>query len=130
MVALVCLLAAQAGVASNAGLIEASERELRADLAWLADRRVLSLPLTTWPLPILTLQTALARMQSSELSEADRAALERTRRALARIEALLTVRKPLYAETAHLKVETAGLDCGELATGILESARYFFTGHL
>ena len=47
-----------------------------------------------------------------------------------RIEALLTVRKPLYAETAHLKVETAGLDCGELATGILESARYFFTGHL
>ncbi|MES2437820.1 MAG: shikimate kinase [Verrucomicrobiota bacterium] len=48
----------------------------------------------------------------------------------ARIEALLEVRKPLYQETAHLKVETADLDCGELATGILESARYFFTGHL
>lgn len=48
----------------------------------------------------------------------------------ARVEALLAVRKPLYAETAHLKVDTAGLDCGELATGILESARYFFTGHL
>jgi shikimate kinase len=48
----------------------------------------------------------------------------------ARIEALLTVRKPLYADAAHLKVETAGLDCKELATGILESARYFFTGHL
>ncbi len=47
-----------------------------------------------------------------------------------RVEALLTERKPLYAETAHLKVETAGLDCKELATGILESARYFFTGHL
>lgn len=49
---------------------------------------------------------------------------------MARIEALMTVRKPLYAETAHLKVDTSGLDCGELATGILESARYFFTGHL
>jgi len=49
---------------------------------------------------------------------------------LARIESLLAVRKPLYAETAHLKVDTAGLDCGELATGILESARYFFTCHL
>ena len=49
---------------------------------------------------------------------------------VARVEALLAVRKPLYAETAHLKVETAGLDCTELATGILESARYFFTGHL
>ncbi|RYD20673.1 MAG: shikimate kinase [Verrucomicrobiaceae bacterium] len=49
---------------------------------------------------------------------------------LARIEALMTLRKPLYAEAAHLKVDTSGLDCGELATGILESARYFFTGHL
>ncbi len=48
----------------------------------------------------------------------------------ARINALMTAREPLYAETAHLKVETSGLDCGELATGILESARYFFTGHL
>ena len=48
----------------------------------------------------------------------------------ARIEALLDVRKPHYAEAAHLRVDTAGLDCGELATGILESARYFFTGHL
>ena len=48
----------------------------------------------------------------------------------ARIEALLTARKPLYAETAHIKIDTAGLDCNELATGILESARYFFTGHL
>jgi shikimate kinase len=48
----------------------------------------------------------------------------------ARIEALLASRKPLYAETAHIKIDTAGLDCKELATGILESARYFFTGHL
>lgn len=45
-----------------------------------------------------------------------------------RIDALMAVRRPLYAESAHLKVETAGLDCGELATGILESARYFFAG--
>lgn len=48
----------------------------------------------------------------------------------ARIEALLAARMPLYAETAHIKIETMGLDCKELATGILESARYFFTGHL
>jgi shikimate kinase len=48
----------------------------------------------------------------------------------ARAEALMAVRKPLYAGTAHLKVDTTGLDGGELATGILESARYFFTGHL
>ncbi len=45
----------------------------------------------------------------------------------ARIAALMEVREPFYQEAAHLKVETAGLDGGELATGILESARYFFT---
>ncbi len=45
----------------------------------------------------------------------------------ARISALMELRKPLYQEVSHLKVDTAGLDCGELATGILESARYFFT---
>src|SRR6478736_6482652 len=38
---------------------------------------------------------------------------------VARIESLLAVREPLYRETAHLKVDTAGLNCGELATGIL-----------
>lgn len=47
----------------------------------------------------------------------------------AKIEVLMAERKPLYAETSHIKIETAGLDSDELATGILESARYFFTGH-
>lgn len=45
----------------------------------------------------------------------------------ARIRALMAEREPLYQETAHLKLDTAGLDSGELATGILECARYFFT---
>lgn len=48
----------------------------------------------------------------------------------ARIVSLLAVRKPFYEQAAHLKVETSGLDSRELATGILESARYFFTSHL
>jgi hypothetical protein len=42
----------------------------------------------------------------------------------------MTLRKPLYAETAHLKIDIAELDSDEIATGILESARYFFAGHL
>lgn len=46
-----------------------------------------------------------------------------------RIESLMKERSPLYEEVAHLKIDTTGLDCRELATGILESARYFFTGH-
>ena len=43
------------------------------------------------------------------------------------ITALMEKRRPLYEETAHLKLDTAGLCCSELATGILECARYFFT---
>lgn len=44
-----------------------------------------------------------------------------------RIRSLMDLRHPLYEETAHLKLDTAGLDFKELATGILECARYFFT---
>jgi shikimate kinase len=45
----------------------------------------------------------------------------------AKISELMTAREPLYQESAHLKLDTAGLDSGELATGILECARYFFS---
>lgn len=44
-----------------------------------------------------------------------------------KIRELMERRSPLYQETAHLKLDTSGLDCGEIATGILECARYFFT---
>lgn len=45
----------------------------------------------------------------------------------ARIASLMEERRPLYQESAHLKLDTADLCCDELATGILECARYFFT---
>ncbi|MFD2257360.1 shikimate kinase [Luteolibacter algae] len=44
-----------------------------------------------------------------------------------RIDTLMAEREPWYCEAAHLKIDTAGLDSKEIATGILESARYFFT---
>lgn len=44
-----------------------------------------------------------------------------------KLRELMALRGPLYQETARLKLDTAGLDCGEIATGILECARYFFT---
>ncbi len=47
----------------------------------------------------------------------------------ARIRELMSEREPLYRETAHLVIDTAGLDFKEISVGILESARYFFTGH-
>jgi shikimate kinase len=44
-----------------------------------------------------------------------------------RVSSLLAEREPWYRETAHLIVDTSGLDSSEIATGILESARYYFT---
>lgn len=46
-----------------------------------------------------------------------------------RIRTLMAERDPLYRETAHLDIDTTGLDFKEISIGILESARYFFTGH-
>ena len=43
-----------------------------------------------------------------------------------RIASMLIEREPMYEETAHLKIDTSDLDSGEIAAGILESARYFF----
>ena len=44
-----------------------------------------------------------------------------------RISSLMELREPWYRETAHLKIDTVGLDFNEIASGILESARYYFT---
>lgn len=44
-----------------------------------------------------------------------------------KISTLLAEREPWYRETAHLRVDTAGLESHEIAAGILESARYFFS---
>ncbi len=48
----------------------------------------------------------------------------------ARIRTLMKEREPLYRETAHLDIDTSGLDFKEISVGILESARYFFTSRL
>jgi len=46
-----------------------------------------------------------------------------------RIRTLMIQREPFYRESAHLDIDTAGLNFKEITVGILESARYFFTGH-
>jgi len=43
------------------------------------------------------------------------------------IRRLLKIRNPLYQETAHLCIETDQLSFDEVTTGIIESARYFFS---
>ncbi len=43
------------------------------------------------------------------------------------IRALLDDRTPAYRDTAHLAIETEQLSFPEITTGIIESARYFFS---
>lgn len=43
------------------------------------------------------------------------------------IHELLTARGPLYEKLAHLTIETAGLDPEEIAYGVCESARHFYS---
>jgi len=71
--------------------------------------------------PIQIIQDRTARSRDRPLLQGDDAA--------ARARILMDLRKPWYAETAHMKLDTEGLDADEITAGILESARYFFTGH-
>jgi shikimate kinase len=45
----------------------------------------------------------------------------------AKIRELMALREPMYHQTAHLALETAGLNATEIVAGILECARYHFT---
>lgn len=90
---------------------------LREDLAWLVDRRVLSLPLTVWPLPAATLQRELAAAQSrDDWPAVDADALARVERAVARHTA---------PAIAGLRVNSArhpALDGDQAARGAADAA--------
>lgn len=91
-----CKCVAAAIVATAAGsnhahaadytLLSGSDSALRADVAWLVDRRILSLPLATWPLPERTLRVAVANRRPGPLGSMDRIALSRVEEALARAQ--------------------------------------------
>jgi len=83
---LVSLLAASPySSRADAGLIDIGERTLVADLKWLVDRRVVGLPLATWPLPAAAVRDAVANADQSGLKDAERSALQRVQRTLERL---------------------------------------------
>lgn len=93
--------AADAGGAdadAPAALLLLPERGLRDDLAWLVDRRVLDLPLGTWPLPAALLHSRLREAARRAWPAADADALRRVEGALARARA---------PACAGLRVDTA-----------------------
>jgi Capsule assembly protein Wzi len=103
-------------------LLAPGDRGLRADLAWLVDRRVLSLPLGTWPLPSSTLQAASSGVDSRTLDPADADALARLQRAVRR--GTDTARMSAHVNTAR----HPSLDGGEAARGTASGALSFYAG--
>ncbi len=73
--------------ATDARVLDAADAALAADVAWLVDRRVLALPVGTWPLPVAMLRRAMDMRTEGEAHPADIAALSRLRAALARLDA-------------------------------------------
>jgi hypothetical protein len=113
-----------AGAAAAAGpaLLSPDDAGLREDLAWLVDRRVLSLPLGTWPLPAVIVESALAEARRREWPAIDADALARVERAVAR---------QIAPVTAGLRVNSArhpALD-GDRAAGGLADASLGLRAH-
>lgn len=98
------------------GLLSPNDLGLREDLAWLVDRRVLDLPLATWPMPTALLEPALAEARRRNWPGPDADALARVERALAR---------QLLPASASLQVNSArhpALDGNASARGAADAA--------
>jgi hypothetical protein len=96
-----------AGTAGPAVLIDASEVGLRDDLAWLADRELISIGLSTWPIPMGLVTSAIDSRRQGPWSVADLDALNRIQATLARLEAVAVV--SWQTNTARLPASDAGL---------------------
>ncbi|MGQ0701358.1 MAG: capsule assembly Wzi family protein [Panacagrimonas sp.] len=71
-------------VAASAILLPAGNQTLRDDLNWLADRGVLTISASTWPLPLQGVADALANVSAEKLTGADAAAYQRLSATVAR----------------------------------------------
>lgn len=103
-------------------LLAPTDRGLRADLAWLVDRGVLSLPLGTWPMASSTLQAAWLAADLRHLNAADADALARVQRA---------VRRSTDSVRLGVRVNSArhpALDASSAARGSASAELAFYAG--
>jgi len=69
--------------AQNAAMIEAGNQDLREDIQWLVDRRIIGYVSTsTWPIPVSVLETAMEARKKKGLTRADVHAILSVRRYL------------------------------------------------
>lgn len=88
-----------AAQAQTAVLVEAGNQRLREDLQWLADRGVIRLSTSSWPLPLSALDEALAARRQDGLSAGDAHALAAVERELGRLRQPLGYGLSLQANT-------------------------------
>jgi hypothetical protein len=100
LAALAALGAAQAR-AQGAAMLPAGDEQLRDDLQWLADRGVIQLSTSTWPLPLAAVEAALAQRRG-QLAPADGEALAAVEAALARQRVALGGEVALRTNTASV----------------------------
>lgn len=91
-----------AAQAQTAVLVEAGNQRLREDLQWLADRGVVRLSTSSWPMPLAVLEEALAARRREGLSAGDAHALAAVERELARLRQPLGYGLTLQANTESL----------------------------
>lgn len=79
-----CVFTAQPALGGSPALLDTDDVALRDDLAWLADRGVLQLSLSTWPMTVSLVEDAIAECDCTGLHPEDLDAMARLRQALQR----------------------------------------------
>jgi len=90
---------------AQAVLVEAGNQRLREDLQWLADRGVIQLSTSSWPLPLAAIESALAARRP-QASAADLDAIAGVEREIERQKAQLGAGVALRANTASVPATT------------------------
>lgn len=90
---------------AQAVMVEAGDQRLREDLQWLADRGVIQLSTSFWPLPLAAIESALAARRP-DASMADLDAIAAVQREIERQKAPLAAGVALRANTASIPATT------------------------
>ncbi|MDR8726488.1 hypothetical protein FEQ05_03538 [Burkholderia pseudomultivorans] len=110
-------------------VIGAGDDNLRGDLQWLADRGIIQLSTSTWPLPVDAIQGALDHADLASLATADQAALDRVRTKLLRLQnPIPELRLGVKTSTSQIPHAFADQPIGNQEASISSSLANFWIG--
>jgi hypothetical protein len=67
-------------------IVPAGDEDLRSDLSWLADRGVITLSTSTWPISVDAIEEALDHATTAHMAVADESAMQRVRQTVERLQ--------------------------------------------